>query len=127
MYLHLSDRAFPQQKSLRDVFHPASLLGCILKKQITGIYISFNALSGPSLQVLPLEIRWITGNQTDHWKSQLHPEVPFVPLLPSHNKCGSERSKILYCYFAGCQVIKAQKSHQTPSDKKDFLNKVLVI
>lgn len=65
-----------------------------------------------------------TGNQMGHSLTQRH---LLFPLLPGHNKGGSETSRILDCYFAVCQIIKTQKSHQTPSDKKDFLNKGFVI
>lgn len=120
-HLHLAGRAFAQQKTLGDVLHPASLRGCTLEKQITGISLSFHTLLDPSLLVFPLEIRWVTGN---HSLTQRH---LLFPLLPGHNKGGSEVSRILDCYFAVCKITKAQQSHQTPSDKKDFSNKGLVI
>lgn len=58
-----------------------------------------------------------TGNQVGHSLTQRH---LLFPLLPGHNKGGSETSRIWDCYFAVCQIIKAQKSHQTPSDKRTF-------
>lgn len=102
--------------SRADVLHPASLPAHILEKQITGTFPSFLSLVS---SIIPSTY---TGKQVGHSLAQKH---FLFPLLPGHNKGGSETRRILECCFAVCQIIKT-KSHQD-SVQQNGLFKSLVI